>query len=148
MFGSFKITSIRLYTPLRNTLHGLQVCTTWLRLFLHEPNKNGNQSVINHGLLMGGEQLQRDKLWVTEYRTIRAWSTMAYSWVESNWSVISCGLLSREQSEHDQLWVTDDDVQYFSLTLRYLYNTWMIFYVNLLRLCIIPEWFSSLWVFR
>jgi hypothetical protein len=29
-------------------------------------------SVINHGLLMGGEQLERDKLWDTEYRTIRA----------------------------------------------------------------------------
>jgi hypothetical protein len=25
-----------------------------------------NQSMINHGLFMGGEQLERDKLWVTE----------------------------------------------------------------------------------
>jgi len=31
---------------------------------------------------------------------------MAYSWVESNWNVISCGLLSREQSERDQPWLT------------------------------------------
>jgi hypothetical protein len=38
LFGSFEITSIRLYTP---------VCTTWLRLFLHEPNKNCDQSLNN-----------------------------------------------------------------------------------------------------
>jgi hypothetical protein len=42
LFGSFEITSIRLYTPLRNS-----VCTTWLRLFLHELNKNCDQSLID-----------------------------------------------------------------------------------------------------
>ena len=43
LFGSFEITSIRLYTPLRKPLHPM--CTTWLRLFLHEPNKNCDQSL-------------------------------------------------------------------------------------------------------
>ena len=33
------ITSIRLYTPLHTLYAGYPVCTTWLRLFPHEPNK-------------------------------------------------------------------------------------------------------------
>jgi hypothetical protein len=38
LFGSFKITSIRLYTLLHNPLRytGYTVCTTWLRLFLQK----------------------------------------------------------------------------------------------------------------
>ena len=37
----------RLYTPLRNPLRyaGYTVCTTWLMLVLHEPNKNCDQSL-------------------------------------------------------------------------------------------------------
>jgi hypothetical protein len=41
LFGSFEITSIMVYTPLLNA--GYTVCTTWLRLFLHEPNTNCDQ---------------------------------------------------------------------------------------------------------
>jgi hypothetical protein len=40
--SKLEITSIRLYTHLRYTL-----CTTLLRLFLHEPNTNCDQSLTN-----------------------------------------------------------------------------------------------------
>jgi hypothetical protein len=43
LFGSFEITSIRLYTRLSYVDY--PACTTWLRLFLHEPNKNCDQSL-------------------------------------------------------------------------------------------------------
>jgi hypothetical protein len=62
-----EITSIRLYTPCNPRLHGVYnlidviyagytVCTTWLMLFLHESNKNCDQSLniskaICHALL-------------------------------------------------------------------------------------------------
>ena len=49
LFGSFEITSIRLYTSLRNRYASYMAWTTWLRLFLHEPNKNWDQSLnIRH----------------------------------------------------------------------------------------------------
>jgi hypothetical protein len=51
LFGSFEITSIRLYTLLRYT-----VWTTWLRLFLHEPNKNCDQS-LNVSYLINVEDI-------------------------------------------------------------------------------------------
>jgi hypothetical protein len=41
LFGSFEINSKMWYTPLRNPLH----CTTFFSLFLHEPNKNCDQSL-------------------------------------------------------------------------------------------------------
>jgi hypothetical protein len=45
LFGSFEITSIRLYNPCVTRYAGYTVCITWLRLFLHEANKNCDQSL-------------------------------------------------------------------------------------------------------
>jgi hypothetical protein len=46
---ALKTTSIfRGYThPCLTCVAGYTLCTTWLRLFLHEPNKNSDQSLIN-----------------------------------------------------------------------------------------------------
>ena len=56
MFGSFEITSIRLYTPLRNPLRGLHGVYNLIEVISNEPNKNCDQSLniskaICHALL-------------------------------------------------------------------------------------------------
>ena len=61
LFGSFEITSIMVYTPLRNA--GYTVCTTWLRLFLHEPNTNCDQSwnIVKARFIGGGKRSTQGK---------------------------------------------------------------------------------------
>jgi len=45
LFGSFEITSIRLYTPLRNPLRGLPGVYNLIEVISNEPNKNCDQSL-------------------------------------------------------------------------------------------------------
>ena len=93
MIGSFEITSIRLYTPL---------CNTWLRLFLHEPNTNCDQS-LSARRISGIMFIKSEKL--DSYIIHISLHTWIGNWNKTTHQSITISILDLINQEFSQIYV-------------------------------------------